>query len=352
MTSEKLKINKHIELINKLEDFVLKKIKYPCGDPRGYLEYFKSLEINISRDHSEYSYEITEMDKQNIYAFHSLGGYKETEQQKKYRETAIQQIIASDDPNDTVEIPLNDRLPRYYDDILNDIRQFHSYIESQQPINLKQVEKLRKKAFYTYAMHNDCKYLTSIPKDIYKIFEKIHNGRQQRSYIDVIKRGFLEYAEKELFDQDKVNKITTFNKDYIIENLEENSFKSVKNQIIIQLKVKIYKLHILVKNLDISSKAILTSDNPFQNFGSIPVFSNKKYFKDNIRKHKKRITEYVNDLNEIRKLEKPLDKKSIRNKFTGDSNTWLKQHKVEGKSLYSRIEEIAENNKKKSYLKT
>lgn len=290
MTPEELKINKHIELINKLEDFVLKKIKYPHGDPRGYLEYFKSLETNISRDHSEYSYEITEIDKQNIYAFHSLGGYKETEQQKKYRETAIQQIIASDDPNDTVEIPLNDRLPRYYDDILNDIRQFYSYIESQQSISLKQVEKLRKKAFYTYAKHNDCKHLTSIPKDIYKIFEKIHNGRQQRSYIDIIKKGFLEYAEKELFDQEKVNKITTFNKDYIIERLEQDSFKSVKHQIILQLKVKIYKLHILVKNLDISRKAILTSGDPLQSFGQTYVFSNQKYFKDNIRKYKKRIT--------------------------------------------------------------
>lgn len=364
MTSDELKISKNIELMNKLEDFVLKKIKYPRGDERVNFQYYKSLGINISQDRLECPYEITEIDKQNIYNFHLQGGYKETEQQKKYRETAIQQIIASDDPKDTVEIPLAERLPRYYDDILNDIKKFYSYIESQQPVSLKQVEKLRKKAFYTYAMHNDCRSLETVPKEIYKIFEKIHNGYQQRSYIDIIKKGFLEYVENELSDTEKVNRITSYDKDCIIEKLEEGSLNSVKNAIIQQLETNISNLENLAYNLAITKDAALlpkgltpflhpTSQKPITFSDTVYIFSsNRDYFSKTIRKYKKRRSKYERDIKELKGFRQKSTKDTIRKKFTGDSKTWLSQHKVEGKSLYKRIEEIAANNKKKTYLKT
>lgn len=367
MKSDQFKINREIQLMNVLEDFVLKKMKYPLGDQTERIDYYRSLGVNdlpytrntpqafrsnSKRNHLEYHYEITEQDKINIYTLHAEGKFKETDQQKKYRETAVQQIILYEDPNDTVEIPPIDRLPRYYDDILTNIKQFFSYIESQETPSFKQVEKLRKKAFQTFAHHNDCQNLETVPQEIYTNFSNIHNGHYQQESYEVIRKSFLQYAEKVLLDENEVNKIRTIvSKDVLIQKLESDSIDSVKEAIIQHLKINIKKTLIKLISMNRRKNALLDPADPTLSTKAISIFNDHRYHEDTRKKLKHRISAYREKIDDLKGVKQKPAKYVIRKKFTGDSYTWLKQHKIHGKSLYQIIDEIIKKNKQSSYRK-
>ncbi len=346
--SDQLKIDNQISLMHVLEDFVLKNIKYSgVGNQTSLHEHLKFCGVDLQ----EYRYEITELDKKYIYDLHTQGRFKETEQQKNYRTTAVQKIHLAEDENDTVEILSIDRLPRFYDDILTEIKQFFAYIQSDEIISLKQLEKLRKKAFHTYAMHNDCLNLNAVPIEILESISKNQNGSQQRATMATIRQGFLQYAEKILFDKEEVSKISSINKATIIQDLETKSIPTVKKALIQQLKVDIKILLFDCIRINRAKKVLLTHANLDQQEEAIFIFNDDEFYKKTRRKLKKRISEYRNKIDEIKNSGEQTSKSMIRKKYTGDSETWLKQHKVQDQTLYQLIQEIVKKNREHSYLK-
>ena len=346
--SDQLKIDNQISLMHVLEDFVLKNIKYSgVGNQTSLHEHLKFCGVDLQ----EYRYGITELDKKYIYDLHTQGRFKETEQQKNYRTTAVQKIHLAEDENDTVEILSIDRLPRFYDDILTEIKQFFAYIQSDEIISLKQVEKLRKKAFHTYAMHNDCLNLNAVPIEILESISKNQNGYQQRTTMATIRQGFIQYAEKILFDKEEVSKISSINKATIIQDLETKSIPTVKKALIQQLKVDIKILLFDCIRINRAKKVLLTHANPDQQEEAIFIFNDDEFYKKTRRKLKKRISEYRNKIDEIKNSGEQTSKSMIRKKYTGDSETWLKQHKVQDQTLYQLIQEIVKKNREHSYLK-
>lgn len=351
--SDQLKINNQIRLMNVLEDFVLKNIKYEgVGDQTALHERLKFCGVNLGQDRQEYRYELTELDKKYIYDLHVQGRFKETEQQKKHRTTAVQKIHLAEDENDTVVIPLIDRLPRFYDDILTEIKQFFTYTQSEESISLKQVEKLRKKAFYTYAMHNDCQSLEAVPAEINKVFEKIQNGHQQQKSTDLIKAGFLQHAEKILLDKNEVAKITSINTDIIISNLTKDSIPFIKEAIIQQHKLDSEILHLQAIHMEHKKDCLLMPANADQQAEAIYIFSEKdrRHLGGLKRKYKKRISHHRRKTEELEGIRKNATEDIIRKKFSGNSEAWLKQHPVGDQSLYHLIKEIVKKNKQRSYL--
>lgn len=352
--SDQSLINNQIRLMKVLEDFVLKNIKYPgVGDQTALHERLKFCGVDLGPNQQEYRYELTELDKQNIYAFHAVGHYKETEQQKKYRTTAVQKIYLAEDENDTVEIPLIDRLPRFYDDILTEIKQFFIYTQSSENINLKQLEKLRKKAFHTYALHNDCKSLEVVPTEIYKIFEKIQNGHQQQKSTDLIKVSFLEYAEKILLDKNEVSKISSISKDIIISNLTKGSISSVKDAIMQQHILEREILNLQAARLNLKKDCLLMPADADQQTEAIYIFDSKDrtFLKDSNRRLKKSASHHRRKSEELQGTRKNTTEDIIRKKYSGNSEIWLKQHQVGDQSLYHWIKEIIKKNKQRSYPK-
>ena len=346
--SDQLKIDNQISLMHVLEDFVLKNIKYSgVGNQTSLHEHLKFCGVDLQ----EYRYGITELDKKYIYDLHTQGRFKETEQQKNYRTTAVQKIHLAEDENDTVEILSIDRLPRFYDDILTEIKQFFAYIQSDEIISLKQLEKLRKKAFHTYAMHNDCLNLNAVPIEILESISKNQNGYQQRTTMATIRQGFIQYAEKILFDKEEVSKISSINKATIIQDLETKSIPTVKKALIQQLKVDIKILLFDCIRINRAKKVLLTHANPDQQEEAIFIFNDDEFYKKTRRKLKKRISEYRNKIDEIKNSGEQTSKSMIRKKYTGDSETWLKQHKVQDQTLYQLIQEIVKKNREHSYLK-
>lgn len=354
--SDQLKIDNQIILMNILEDFVLKNIKYHgVGDQTDQHEYFKFLGVDLGPNRQEYRYEITDSDKQKIYSFHAAGHYKETEQQKKYRETVIQKIYLAEDINDTVEIPLIDRLPRHYDDILTDIKNFNSYIKSQKTINLKQVEKLRKKAFHTYAMHNDCQSLEVVPKEILEFILKNQTGIQRQRTIATIKQAFLQFTEEVLLDEEKINKYIEMiekNKslekleDEIIKQLESDSIPFVKEVLVKQRTIDIERFRSQIQYLENTKKILIThyQNDPDQPVEPLFIFKDHNYADVTINKLIDRIQDYEIQIDEFNGV-KPPTRKSMK-KFTGASQTWLRQHKPNDQSLYKMIKEKTKNHKK------
>lgn len=352
--SDQLLINNQIRLMNVLEDFVLKNIKYSgVGDQTSLHERLKFCGIDLGPNRQEYRYELTELDKQNIYSFHAVGHYKETEQQKKYRTIAVQKIHLAEDENDTVEIPLIDRLPRFYDDILTEIKLFFAYVQSEEILSLKQVEKLRKKAFHTYALHNDCQSLEVVPKEINKIFEKIHNGHQKQKSTDHIKANFLQYAERILLDKNEVSKISTISKDIIINDLTKDSIPFVKEAITKQHILESELLNLQAARLNLKKDCLLMSADVDQQTEAIYIFNTKDhaFLKDSNRRFKKSASHHRRKAEELQGTRKNTTEDIIRKKFSGNSETWLKQHQVGDQSLYHLIKEIVKKNKQHSYLK-
>lgn len=352
--SDQSLIDNQIRLMKVLEDFVLKNIKYlGVGDQTALHERLKFCGVDLGPNRQEYSYELTEFDKQSIYAFHTAGHYKETEQQKKYRTNAIQRIYLAEDENDTVEIPLIDRLPRFYDDILTEIKQFFNYVEAEECISLKQVEKLRKKAFHTYALHNDCKSLEVVPTEIYKIFEKIHNGHQQQKSTELIKVSFLKYAEKILLDKNEVSKISSISKDIIISNLTKDSISSVKDAIIQQHILEIEILNLQAARLNLKKDCLLMPADTDHQTEPVYIFNNidRTFLKDSNRRLKKRASLHRRKFEALQGTRKSTTEDIIRKKYSGNSEIWLKQHQVGNQSLYHRIKEIVQKNKQRSHLK-
>ena len=349
--SDQLNINNQIRLMNVLEDFVLKKIQYPYGDQTEKVQYYKSLCIDLGPSHN-YHYEITELNKQNIYAFHTAGHYKETEQQKQYRSTAVQKIHLAEDENDTVEIPLIDRLPRFYDDILTEIKLFFTYVQSEGDISLKQVEKLRKKAFHTYAMHNDCLNLSAVPKEILEFILKNQSGNQLQRTTSTIKQAFLQFTEEVLLDESKIaeyieiiKKKKAFEKfeDVFIKKLEIDSIPFVKKSLSQQRATDIKILTSQSEYFE-NAKTILLAHDPDNPTKSIYIFNDHEYFNTTIEKLKERIQDYEIQINELKGF-KPLTRKSMK-KFTVDSEKYLRQHKINNKSLYQIIKGIGKTHKK------
>lgn len=353
--SDQLKIDNQIKLMNILEDFVIKNIKYPLGDQTNQIQYYKSLGVDLGPNRLEYSDKVSELDKQNIYAYHSVGRYKETEQQKTYRNSAVQKIRLSNDPSDTIEIPLIDRLPRHYDDILTDIKNFNSYIKSQKTINLKQIEKLRKKAFHTYAMHNDCQSLEVVPKEILEFILKNQTGIQRQRTIATIKQAFLQFTEEVLLDEEKINKYIEMiekNKslekleDEIIKQLESDSIPFVKEVLVKQRTIDIERFRSQIQYLENTKKILLThyQNDPDQPVDPLFIFKDHNYADVTINKLIDRIQDYEIQIDEFNGV-KPPTRKSMK-KFTGASQTWLRQHKPNDQSLYKMIKEKTKNHKK------
>lgn len=362
---DQLKIDNQIKLMNILEDFVIKNIKYPLGDQTDQIQYYKSLGVDLGPNRLEYNDRVSELDKQNIYAYHSVGRYKETEQQKTYRNSAVQKIRLSNDPSDTIEIPLIDRLPRYYDDILTDIKNFNSYIKSQKTITLKQVEKLRKKAFHTYAFHNDCQSLEAVPKEILEFILKNQSGNQRQRTIATIKQAFLQFTEEALldeeasFDEEKINKYIEMiekNKslekleDEIIKQLESDSIPFVKEVLVQQRTIDIEIFRSQIQYLENTKKILLThyQNAPDQPVEPLFIFKDHNYADVTIYKLIDRIKDYEIQIDEFNGV-KPPTRKSMK-KFTGASQTWLRQHKPNGQSLYKMIKEKTKNHKKRAKL--
>ena len=351
--SDQLQINDQIRLMKVLENFVLKNIKYSAvGDQTALHEHLKFCGVNLGPSRQEYHYEITELDKQNIYDLHTQGRFKETEQQKKYRTTAVQKIHLAKDENDTVEIPLIDRLPRFYDDILTEIKQFFIYVQSEECISLKQVEKLRKKAFHTSAMHNDCLNLSAIPKEILKFILKNQTGNQQQRTTITIKQAFLQFTEEVLLDENKIaeyieiiKKKKAFEKfeDVFIKKLEIDSTPFVKESLSQQRATDIKILTSQSEYLE-NAKTILLAHDPDNATESIYIFNDHTYFDTTIEKLTERIQDYEIQINELKGI-KPLTRKSMK-KFTVDSEKCLRQHKLNDKSFYQMIKEIGKTHKK------
>ncbi|EKU57417.1 hypothetical protein ACINWC323_3628 [Acinetobacter sp. WC-323] len=347
-----------------LEDFVLKNIKYPYGDLTQHINYYQSLnethfieqppisfqqsKANLDpneRLQENYQYEITEQDKQYIYTLHAQGKFKETPQQKQYRETAIQKVLLSNDPNDTVDIPLIDRLPRYYDDILTSIIEFHQ-AEVTETDNLKMIEALRKKAFFIYAMHHDCQNLQTIPKELYPFFEKIHNGYEQRDSIELIRQSFLQYAEMILLNDESTKNISSTTIKDIIKLLEKDSIPFVKEAFIAQDKLNISILHAQTIRLESAKKSVAMVYTQDSQIKSQPLFADQDYFVKQIRKIRKLISTQTKKMNYLVAPTANAPKSIVRKKFTGSSAKWLKNHKVNNQHLYDVIKEIAKKNRK------
>lgn len=347
--SDQLKIDNQIRLMHVLEDFVLKNIKYSgVGNQTSLHEHLKFCGVDLQ----EYRYEITELDKKYIYGLHAAGHYKETEQQQKYRTSAVQKIHLAEDENDTVEIPLIDRLPRIYDDILTEIKQFFTYMQSEEGIKLKQVEKLRKKAFHTYSMHNDCLNLNAVPKEILVFILKNQTGNQQQRTTTTIKQAFLQFTEEVLLDENKiaeyieiVKKKKVFEKfeDVFIKKLKVDSIPFVKESLCQQRAADIKILTSQREYLE-NAKTILLAHDPDEPTKSIYIFNDHAYFDTTIEKLTERIDDYEIQINELKGI-KPLTRKSLK-KFTVDSEKCLRQHKLNDKSFYQMIKETGKIHKK------
>ena len=236
---------------------------------------------------------------------------------------------------------------------MTEIKQFFAYTQSEESISLKQVEKLRKKAFYTYAMHNDCQSLEVVPIEINKIFEKIHNGHQQQISDNVIKKSFLQYAEKILLDRNEVAKISSIRTAVIIEDLTTASIPFVKEGLIHQHKLDGELLRLQAIVMEHKKDCLLIPADSDQQTEAIYIFSenDRKYLGNLKRKYKKRISHHQRKADEIEGIRKNTTQDIIRKKYTGDSETWLKQHLVANQSLYQLIKEIVKKNKQRSHLK-
>lgn len=361
--SEALEHNDQIRLMHILEDFVLKNIKYPYGDLTQYLNYYQSLnethfieqsptsfqqpEANLDlneRLNENYQYKITEQDKQYIYTLHAQGKFKETPQQRQYRETAIQKVLLSNDPNDTVDIPLIDRLPRYYDDILTSIIDFHQ-AQVTKTDNSKTIEALRKKAFYIYAMHHDCQNLQTIPNELYPFFEKIHNGHEQRATTELIRQSFLQYVEMILSSEETKKNITSTTINEIINVLEEGSIPFVKESIIRQLKLDNKVLLAKTVRLNRARKSVAITSSLSSSKEPASLFIDQNYFKKTRRKFKKLISTNKLKIQDLVSPHPQTPPSIYRKKFTGNSAKWLKNHNVNNQSLYEVIKKIAKKNR-------
>lgn len=348
-----LTLDEQIKLMDVLEDFVLINIKYPFGDQTERYKHLNTVMVDLPTHSQEdendltrtkrlplkFCYEFTEQDKHYIYANHAQGKYKETKEQKIYRETIIQKKLLSNDPNDTIEIPEIDRLPRYYDDILTSIKTFYNYIQSSAP-DAAQSEKLRKKAFHIYSLHHDSHDLHKIPELIHKYFEKNHNGYQRKLTLKIIEKAFLQYAEEILLNEEKTNKITSTSIDYIIQQLEIESIPHVKNEICKQLQSDITALVIKIAHLKSLKNVVLRSSKKST---SEPQSTSdlRESFRVSQRKYKKLISSYKNKILEI-EGKKSTGKKE--RKYTGNSKYWLKQHKVQDQSLFDIINKLVKKN--------
>ncbi len=344
--SKILDLETQIKVMTVLEDFVLKKIKFPFGDQTKKYEYWNKVHQGTAPPHIASAFEITEADKQNVYSQHAQGFFKETEQQKINRTTCIPQEDGS-----TRYVSYG--MPTYYDDVLTDIKEFFEYIHSSENLNLKYVDLLRKNAFLVYSIHYDCLSIENLPIEIKRLFEKIQNGLQQQKANELIRISFLEHAESVLLDDEMCQKITSTNKDVIITNLTLDSIPLVKKAIIKTHLFDCLYLHFTAKNILNKSESIWGNYNPGDK-KSIAYFYSKRdreHFKKLVRKNKKRASSYWRKAKELKENSHDSAKCNIRKKFTGDSETWLKEYVVDGQSLYQRIKEIVKNNKQRSYIK-
>lgn len=106
-----------------------------------------------------------------VYALHDEGKLKETEQQKIAR---LRTYPYTDDEGYTfIDLP-NRQCPKYYDEVVTAIRDFHQLLSVNS--NQFQLTQAQKKAFKIYADHSDGCYLSTIPQTIFKEVYAIKNA--------------------------------------------------------------------------------------------------------------------------------------------------------------------------------
>lgn len=343
-----LDLSTEIKLMDSLEDFVLKKIKFPYGDLTERNNYFWSLTGDKENAPEPYKYEITESDKQHIYNSHAEGEYKETEQQRTRRESPIQLASLSNEP---VEIPEIDRLPRYYDDILTAIKNFQTYVQSQSSNTVdkntfKQAQKLRKKAFHIYSLHNDCRTLESVPPEIYINFERLRSGRQQVLTANIIKQAYVEYVAQTLNDEQKRKKISNITTAYIIDDLRREAIPSVKQALIDAYTTRINEIQIYRSRLNIHREKAIILPSYIDNGASIPLSKKEiAFFEKENNRLDARIKDYEDRIKVLTGGKKATRTSHKKRKYQIQNNECLKQKKIGDDSLYDLIKKIAKENR-------
>ncbi len=202
---------KQIEEIKILERFVINNIRNPALSIEHYWRFF-----HVQNEADE---------QQVIQSLLDNGNFSIPDEQKELLKQGLQ--LHYFDKNKFIELPIEDRLYRHYDEVLIAIRDFKSYIASDDyldllenkfsdlaekkkwPLSLKKAQASYQQAFQFYAQHMDCKSV-EIPEEIAK---KITNTQSQyykdqeiKEMIRVhLKPKYREHVEKYLILAKKKN---------------------------------------------------------------------------------------------------------------------------------------------------
>ncbi|ENU31344.1 hypothetical protein F991_00813 [Acinetobacter sp. CIP-A165] len=202
---------KEIEEIRILERFVIQNIRNPA--------------LSIEH-HWHFSHVKNQAEEQQV--LQSLldnGNFSISDEQKALLELGLQPHYF--DKNKFMELPIEDRLYRHYDEVLLAIRDFKNYIASNDyvdllrnkvpdstektewPVSLKKAQTAYQHAFQFYARHMDCRSV-DIPAEIAEKIKKI----QAQAYKDLeikemirvhLKPKYKEHVEKYLSPTKKKN---------------------------------------------------------------------------------------------------------------------------------------------------
>ncbi|ELX07491.1 hypothetical protein AO727_13635 [Acinetobacter baumannii] len=170
-------LDKYIDLINQLEEHIIKRYKYPYGLPSAYAEYIKSYLPEQAEIISE---EITESDRQWFYEQLDQGLLNESPERQEQREQIWKSPLLKGTNDQDILIPEEDLYPRHYSEVATQIRNFKTVLSTENyPDQHKKAKKYFKLAFRLYSKHYDSSfYWYTLPKDIQ---EQIHNSKQAKN---------------------------------------------------------------------------------------------------------------------------------------------------------------------------
>lgn len=172
---------KEIEEIRILERFVIQNIRNPAISIEHHWHF-----SNVKNETEE---------QQVIQSLLDNGNFSISDEQKALLELGLQQHYF--DKTKFIELPIEDRLYRHYDEVLRAIRDFKNYIatndyadllrnkvldsttKAQWPLSLKEAHTAYQHAFQFYAWHMDCRSV-DIPAEIDEKIKKI----QAQAYKD------------------------------------------------------------------------------------------------------------------------------------------------------------------------
>ncbi|WP_333669799.1 hypothetical protein [Acinetobacter guillouiae] len=211
-------MKKYIDLKNEikeiriLESFVIQNLRNPALSIQYYWRF------------SHVKNEADEL--QVIYTLLDQGEFSISDEQKEWLEKGLQPHYF--DKDKFIELPIEDRLYRHYDEVLIAIRDFKNYIDSDDyvnllqnkikestardelPVSLKRAQTAYKQAFQFYALHMDCRSveppkeiltkIKSIQAQAYKdreIKEMINNYLKPK-YIKLIEKYLLETVKRSI----------------------------------------------------------------------------------------------------------------------------------------------------------